>query len=91
VVEAMRAFIEERFGNPSNAHAYGRAARDALITSAVEHPATLQPCAFLARSVIPASIAGVTRNVRRARTNLDQGVDGTSVGRMPLDITMLLA
>jgi cysteine desulfurase len=102
VVEAMRPFLQDHFGNPSSAHVYGKTAHDALdrarqqvalllgaraeeiiftsggseasnhaikgvifarmrglfrrwrrdahiITSAVEHPATLQPCEFLKR------------------------------------------
>jgi len=93
VVAAMRPYLEGRFGNPSSAHVYGRAAREAvelarkqvaaalgaqpdeivftsggtesnnhalkgaalarreqgrhLITSAIEHPAVLEVCAFL--------------------------------------------
>lgn len=97
VIEAMQPFLCEHFGNPSSAHAYGRAANDAveraraqvaallgaqiqeivftsggteasnaaikglafralmtsapadvhIITSRIEHPATLEPCAFL--------------------------------------------
>src|SRR5262245_34022130 len=97
VTEAMLPFLRSEFGNPSSTHAYGRAAKEAvvhargqvaallnakpeeivftgggseasnhaikgtvfpklfqhaaggvhIITSAVEHPATLQPCAFL--------------------------------------------
>jgi len=95
VVEAMLPFLTRHFGNPSSAHAYGAAARDAverarqevagllgaraeevvftsggseanttailgvarrhggarrhLVTSAVEHPAVLEPCRALAR------------------------------------------
>ncbi len=93
VVEAMRPYLEEHFGNPSSSHAYGRLAREAvqqareqvaeligaapdeivftsggseannmvikgvvarspgqrcrLVTSAVEHPAVLEPCLAL--------------------------------------------
>jgi cysteine desulfurase len=94
VTAAMLPFLQDHFGNPSSAHAFGHTARDAvdharrqladllganaeeivfsgggseasnlalkgavfatgpgghIITSAVEHPATLQPCAFLRR------------------------------------------
>jgi len=99
VIDAMQPFLHEHFGNPSSAHAYGRAAREAVeraraqvaallgagpdeivftgggseasnlaikgvlfkaleksaagdlhvVTSTVEHPATLEPCAFLER------------------------------------------
>lgn len=99
VVETMTPYLSERFGNPSSAHAYGRAAREAVerarahvagllgaapgeivftsggseasnhalkgiafkaleksapgdvhvVTSTVEHPATVEPCAFLER------------------------------------------
>lgn len=99
VLAAMTPYLAERFGNPSSAHAYGRAAREAVerareevaallgaapgeivftgggseasnhaikglafkalekaapgdmhvITTTVEHPATLEPCAFLER------------------------------------------
>ncbi len=99
VLEAMEPYLREHFGNPSSAHAYGRAARAAveraraqvtallgagpddivftgggseasnlaikgvvfkaldksaaadlhIVTSTVEHPATLEPCAFLER------------------------------------------
>ncbi|MGH7307698.1 MAG: cysteine desulfurase family protein [Candidatus Rokuibacteriota bacterium] len=99
VIEAMQPYLREQFGNPSSAHAYGRAAREAverarfqvaallgaqpgeivftgggseasnlaikgvvfkalgkspagdlhIVTSTVEHPATLEPCAFLER------------------------------------------
>ena len=114
VVDAMEPYLRERFGNPSSAHAHGRAAREALdrsraqvaallgaapdeivftgggseasnlalkgvffaalakapaqdlhvITSAVEHPATLEPCAFLERiggrvTVVPVDRHGV--------------------------------
>jgi cysteine desulfurase len=99
VTDAMQPFLREHYGNPSSAHAYGRAAREAVeraraqvaalvaaqpdeivftgggseasnlaikgvvfkaleksaaadvhvVTSTVEHPATLEPCAFLER------------------------------------------
>jgi cysteine desulfurase len=114
VVEAMLPCLREHFGNPSSAHIYGRAARDAveraraqvaallgaqpeeivftgggseasnqalkgvvfaklrgvfgrwakgahIITSAVEHPATLQPCAFLERLGCKVTILPVDR------------------------------
>lgn len=114
VVEAMEPFLREHFGNPSSAHAYGRAAHGAVehartqvatllgarsdeivftsggseasnlaikgvvfpllakaapaeihvVTSAVEHPATREPCAFLERlgcriTVLPVDRHGV--------------------------------
>lgn len=99
VIDAMQPYLREHFGNPSSAHAYGRAAGEAvarsrsqvaallgaqpeeivftgsgteannlaikgvalramgeraasdlhIITSAIEHPATLESCAFLER------------------------------------------
>jgi cysteine desulfurase len=99
VTDTMQPFLREHYGNPSSAHAYGRAAREAVeraraqvaallaaqpdevvftgggseasnlaikgvvfkaleksaaadvhvVTSTVEHPATLEPCAFLER------------------------------------------
>src|SRR5262245_53134156 len=105
VVEAMRPYLEQHFGNPSSTHAYGKKTHEAveqareqvagllgagpdevvftgggteasnhalkgvvfaklqgffgrlfgrkagahIVTSAIEHPATLQPCAFLER------------------------------------------
>jgi cysteine desulfurase len=111
VVEAMLPFLTEAFGNPSSAHAYGKAAHDAverarhqvaellgahddeivftgggseasnlalkgavfqklrgwfarwaraahIITSCIEHPATLQPCEFLRHHKRPAPIWG---------------------------------
>ncbi len=114
VVQAMRPFLEEHFGNPSSTHAYGKIAHDAvararaqvaallgatpeeviftsggteasnhaikgavfvklrgifgrwardahIVTSAVEHPATLQPCEFLKRLGCRVTIVPVDR------------------------------
>jgi cysteine desulfurase len=115
VVEAMRPYLTEHFGNPSSAHLYGKTAHDAVerarqqvadligaqpdeivftgggteasnqaikgtffaayggifghlfhkevhvITSAVEHPATLQPLAFVKRLGCRVTILGVDR------------------------------
>ena len=112
VVAAMDPFLREAFGNPSSAHAYGHAARDAVvhargrvaalvgaaaeeivftgggseasnlalkgvafaallggasardvhvITTAVEHPATLVPCAFLERLGCRVTVVPVDR------------------------------
>ena len=126
VVEAMAPYLTERFGNPSSAHAYGRAAHEALerargevagmlgaapeeivftsggseasnhaikgvvfralekglpgdvhvVTSAVEHPATLEPCAFLERlgvriTRLPVDRSGVV-DLDALRRALDQ-------------------
>ncbi len=114
VLEVMLPYLREQFGNPSSAHAYGRAPHDAvenaraqvaallnarsdeivftgggseasnqaikgavfakprgffgrwgkdahIITSAVEHPATLEPCAFLQRLGCKLTIVPVDR------------------------------
>jgi cysteine desulfurase len=115
VVEAMLPYLQRDWGNPSSAHAYGKAAHDAvdrarqqvaellgaqadeivftgggteasnhaikgtffatfsgvlgrlfrrdvhIITSAVEHPATLQPCAFLRRLGAQVTVVPVDR------------------------------
>jgi cysteine desulfurase len=115
VVEAMLPYLHKEFGNPSSAHAYGKAAHKAverarqqvaellgahpeeivftgggseasnhalkgvvfaklrgffgrwargahLITSAVEHPATLQPCEFLKRLGCRVTVLPVDRH-----------------------------
>jgi cysteine desulfurase len=120
VREAMRPYLEQRFGNPSSAHEHGRAARQAvdearaevaalvgcepddivftasgseadnlaikgvamdllgegdhIVTSAIEHPAVLGACRYLARrlgyrlTVVPVDGFGVVdpEDVRRA-------------------------
>lgn len=115
VLEAMRPFLEEHFGNPSSNHPYGKKAHAAvdsarsqvasllgaqpdeivftgggseasnhaikgavfaklhgffgrwargahILTSAVEHPATLQPCEFLKRLGCRVTIVSVDRH-----------------------------
>ncbi len=129
VVEAIRPYLEQHFGNPSSTHAYGKKAHEAvdearehvagllgaapdevvftgggteasnhalkgvvfaglhgffgrlfgrkagvhIVTSAIEHPATLQPCAFLERlgcrvTILPVDCHGLVNpdDVRRA-------------------------
>jgi len=121
VAEAMQPFITSHHGNPSSAHAYGRATKDAveaarrqvadllgcaadevvftgggsesnntvlkgvahtyrqrgnhLITSQVEHPATINPCRFLEQQGLQVTYLPVDRtgmvdpeDVRRAIT-----------------------
>jgi cysteine desulfurase len=117
VVEAMLPYLRHQFGNPSSAHAYGKAAHDAVerarqqvadllgarpdevvftgggseasnlalkgavfaklhglfgrwargahvVTTAVEHPATLQPCDFLRRLGCRVTVLPVDRHGR---------------------------
>lgn len=42
VIEAMRPYLEEHFGNPSSSHAYGRKAREAVETARAQVAALLQ-------------------------------------------------
>ncbi|HLV43627.1 MAG TPA: cysteine desulfurase family protein [Aggregatilineales bacterium] len=103
VADAMLPYLYEHFGNPSSAHPYGRAAREAvdrardqvaallnaspgevvftsggteannmvikgvaeaagrghIVTSAVEHPAVLEPCRWLAARGFEITVVGV--------------------------------
>jgi cysteine desulfurase len=136
VFEAMLPYLKEHFGNASSAHAFGRAAHDAvetarqqvadllgakpeeiiftgggseasnhalkgtvfaklhglfgrwakdahIVTSAVEHPATLEPCEFLKRlgcrvTVLPVDRFGVV-SLDAAKKALERGATLLSV------------
>jgi cysteine desulfurase len=136
VVEAMLPYLHTHFGNPSSAHAHGKAAHEAVerarqhvaellgarpdeivftgggseasnhalkgavfaklhgffgrwargahvITSAVEHPATLQPCEFLKRlgcrvTVLPVDRHGLV-DPQAVRTALDRSATLVSI------------
>ncbi len=136
VLDAMLPYLKEQFGNPSSAHAFGRAAHEAvdrarqqvadligakpeeivftgggseasnhalkgavfarlrgifggwardahIVISAVEHPATLEPCAFLKRlgarvTVLPVDRLGVV-SLDAAKKALERGATVLSV------------
>jgi cysteine desulfurase len=136
VLEAMLPYLKEHFGNASSAHAFGRAAHDAvatarqqvadllgakseeivftgggseasnhalkgavfaklrgifgrwardahLVTSAVEHPATLEPCEFLKRLGCRVTVVSVDRfgvvSLDAAKMALERGATVLSV------------
>lgn len=125
VVEAMLPYLTEHFGNPSSAHAYGRAARQAvehareqvaellgcrpdeviftsggtesnnmvikgvaeacrergrhIITSAVEHPAVLEPCRVLAQQGYTVTILPVDEWGRVSPADVGQALTGETI------------
>ncbi len=127
VVEAMLPFLRTHWGNPSSAHAYGKAAREAVgrarsrlaeligarpdeivftgggseasnhaikgvvfgrglgknpvhvISSAVEHPATVEPCKFLARLGCRVTVLPVDRHGRADPDDVRRAIDRDTV------------